>query len=50
LREAAAMKRWPVAKRRVLSSTVEEYQDDAGSGKFGGARARMTLHRPVVVR
>src|SRR5437868_2422728 len=48
LREAAAMKRWPVAKGRVLSSKVEEYQDDAGSGKFGGARARMTLYRPVV--
>jgi hypothetical protein len=48
LREAAAMKRWPVAKGRVLSSKVEEYRDDAGSGNFGGARARMTLFRPVV--
>ena len=49
LREAAAMKRWPVAKGRVLSSTVEEYRADAGTGNFGGTRARMTLFRPVVV-
>jgi hypothetical protein len=49
LREAAAMKRWPVAKGRVLSSKVEEYRADAGSGNFGGARGRMTLYRPVVV-
>ena len=49
LREAAAMKRWPVAKGRVLSSTVQEYQADAGSGNFGASRARMTLYRPVVV-
>src|SRR3954453_23709488 len=48
LREAAAMKRWPVAKGRVLSSKVEEYRADAGSGNFGGPRARMTLFRPVV--
>ena len=27
LREAAAMKRWPVAKGRVLSSKVEEYRE-----------------------
>ena len=26
LREAVAMKRWPVAKGRVLSSKVEEYR------------------------
>lgn len=49
LREAAAMKRWPVAKGRVLSSKVEEYRTDAGSGNFGGARGRLTLYRPVVV-
>jgi hypothetical protein len=49
LREAAAMKRWPVARGRVLSSNVEEYRADAGSGSFGGSRARMTLYRPAVV-
>jgi hypothetical protein len=49
LREAAAMKRWPIAKGRVLSSKVEEYRADAGSGNFGGPRGRMTLYRPVVV-
>ena len=49
LREAAAMKRWPVARGRVLSSKVEEYRADAGSGNFGGPRARLTLYRPVVV-
>src|SRR5690242_16301991 len=49
LREAAAMKRWPVAKGRILSSKVEEYRADAGSGNFGAARGRMTLYRPVVV-
>ena len=48
LREAAAMKKWPVAKGRVLSSKVEEYRADAGSGNFGGPRGRMTLYRPVV--
>ena len=49
LREAATMKRWPVAKGRVLSSKVEEYRADAGVGSYGGSRARMTLYRPVVV-
>ena len=49
LREAAAMKRWPLAKGRVLSSKVEEYRTDAGTGSYGGSRARMTLYRPVVV-
>jgi hypothetical protein len=49
LREAAAMKRWPVVKGRVLSSKVEEYRTDAGSGNFGGPRGRLTLYRPVVV-
>jgi phage terminase large subunit-like protein len=49
LREAAAMKRWPVARGRVLSSKVEEYRADAGSGNFGGPRGRMTLYRPVVL-
>src|SRR5258706_6885242 len=49
LREAAVMKRWPVARGRVLSSKVEEYRADAGSGNFGGPRGRLTLYRPVVV-
>jgi hypothetical protein len=49
LREAVAMKRWPVAKGRVLSSTVEEYRADAGASNFGGAHARTTLYRPVVL-
>jgi hypothetical protein len=49
LREAAAMKRWPVARGRVLSSKVEEHRADAGSGNFGGSRGRLTLFRPVVV-
>jgi len=49
LREAAAMKRWPVARGRVLSSKVEEFRADAGSGNFGGSRGRMTLYRAVVV-
>jgi len=49
LREAAAMKRWPVARGRVLSSKVEEYRADAGSGNFGGPRGRLKLYRPVVV-
>ena len=48
LREAAAMKRWPVAKGRVLSSKVEQYRADAGSGNFGGPRGRMVLYRPAV--
>jgi uncharacterized protein DUF3592 len=49
LREAAAMKRWPVAKGRVLSSKVEEYRTGAASANFGGPRNRMTLYRPVVI-
>jgi Protein of unknown function (DUF3592) len=49
LREAAAMKLWPVAKGRVLSSTVEQYRAIAGAGNFGSTRVRMTLYRPVVV-
>jgi len=48
LREAAAMKRWPIARGRVVSSKVEEFRADAGSGHFGGSRGRMTLYRPVV--
>src|SRR6266404_4702873 len=47
--ESAAMQRWPVARRRVLSSKVEEYRVDAGSSNFGGPHARTTLYRPVVV-
>ena len=48
LREAAAMKRWPVAEGRVLSAKVE------GTGRVlsrgtGGPRARMTLYRPVLL-
>ena len=49
LREAVAMKRWPVANGRVLSSTVEQYRDIAGAGDFGSTRTHMTLYRPVVV-
>ena len=49
LREAAAMKRWPVAKGRVLSSKVEEYRADAGPSNFGGPHGRVVLYRPVVV-
>src|SRR5213082_2568487 len=48
LREAAAMKRWPVAQGRVLSSKVEEYRESVSRGT-GGPRDRMTLYRPVVL-
>jgi hypothetical protein len=48
LREAAAMKRWPIAIGRVLSSSVQQYKDDAGTGHFGGSRARIVLFRPLV--
>jgi hypothetical protein len=48
LREAAAMKRWPVAEGRVLSAKVEEYRQSVSRGT-GGARDRMTLYRPVLV-
>lgn len=48
LRDAAAMKRWPVAKGRVLSSKVEEYQEIV-KGQAFGSRNRMTLYRPAVV-
>ena len=48
LREAAAMKRWPVAQGRVLSAKVEEYRESISRGT-GGARDRMTLYRPVVL-
>ena len=48
LREAAAMKRWPVAEGRVLSAKVEEYRTSVSRGA-GGARARMTLYRPVLL-
>jgi hypothetical protein len=43
------MKRWPIAKGRILSSTVEQYRAIAGAGDFGSTRTRMTLYRPVVV-
>ena len=48
LREAAAMKRWPVAEGRVLSAKVEEYRTSVSRGT-GGPRDRMTLYRPVLV-
>ena len=48
LREAAAMKRWPVSEGRVLSAKVEEYRTSVSSGA-GGPRARMTLYRPVLL-
>jgi hypothetical protein len=48
LREAAAMKRWPVAQGRVLSAKVEEYRTSASRGT-GGARDRMTLYRAALV-
>jgi uncharacterized protein DUF3592 len=48
LLEAAAMKRWPVVKGRVLSSAVQEYRADTTTGSAGGRRM-MTLYRPVVV-
>jgi hypothetical protein len=48
LREAAAMKRWPVAQGRVLSAKVEEYRTSVSRG-VGGARGRMTLYRPVLL-
>lgn len=48
LREAAAMKRWPVAQGRVLSAKVEEYRTSASRGA-GGARDRMTLYRAALV-
>ncbi len=37
LREATAMKRWPVAEGRVLSAKVDNYRDSVSSGT-GGAR------------
>jgi hypothetical protein len=46
--EVAAMKRWPVAKGRVLSSKVEQYKEIASSRTTGGS-TRMTLYRAVVV-
>jgi hypothetical protein len=48
LREAAAMKRWPVSEGRVLSAKVEEYRTSVSRG-VGGPRARMTLYRPVLL-
>jgi len=49
LREAVAMKRWPVAKGRVLSSAIEQYKVIAPAGNFGSTRTRLTLYRPKVV-
>ena len=48
LREAAAMKCWPVAKGRVLSAKVEKYRQSVSRGT-GGPRDRMTLYRPVLL-
>ena len=48
LREAAAMKRWPVAEGRVLSAKVEKYRESVSRGT-GGPRDRMTLYRPVLM-
>ena len=48
LREAAAMKRWPVAEGRVLSAKVEKYRQSVSRGT-GGPRDRMTLYRPVLL-
>ena len=48
LREAAAMKRWPVAEGRVLSAKVEKYRTSVSRGT-GGPRDRMTLYRPVLI-
>src|SRR5437588_11287591 len=48
LREAAAMKRWPVAEGRVLSAKVETYRESVCRGT-GGPRDRMMLYRPVLL-
>src|SRR5947207_14755424 len=48
LREAAAIKRWPVAQGRGLSAKVEEYRKSVSRGT-GGPRDRMTLYRPVLL-
>src|SRR4029077_17588889 len=48
LREAAAMKGWPGAQRRVVSAKVEEYRQSVSRGT-GGPRDRMTLYRPVLL-
>jgi hypothetical protein len=48
LREAAAMKRWPVAQGRVLSAKVEEYRTSTSRGT-GGPRDRLTLYRAALV-
>jgi hypothetical protein len=48
LREAAAMKRWPVAEGTVLSAKVDEHRESVSRGT-GGPRDRMTLYRPVLV-
>ena len=48
LREAMAMKHWPVAQGPVLSAKVEEYRTSVSRG-VGGARGRMTLYRPALL-
>src|SRR5436305_15285222 len=48
LREAAVMKRWPVAESRVLSAKVVKYRESVSRGT-GGPRDRMTLYRPVLL-
>ena len=49
LRDAAAMKRWPVVKGRVLSSKVEEYKEIIKGHTSNSRGDRMTLYRPAVV-
>ena len=47
LREAAAMKRWPVAEGRVVSAKVEKYRESVSRGT-GGPRDRMKVrHDPL---
>src|ERR1051325_5474763 len=46
-REAAAMKRWPIAKGRVLAAHVKAHRDVAGGSSSSGG-AHMTLYKPVV--
>jgi hypothetical protein len=49
LRDAAAMKRWPIARGRVVSSKVEEYHEIIKGHGSNSRGDRMTLYRPAVV-
>ena len=49
LRDAAAMKRWPVVRGRVVSSRVEEYKEIIKGQSSNSRGGRMTLYRPAVV-